>query len=44
MADAPQIRPARAEDAAGIAATLRDLGWFAQNYLNPLAADLGAAA
>jgi GNAT superfamily N-acetyltransferase len=29
MVDAPQIRPARVEDTAGIAATLRDLGWFA---------------
>jgi len=28
MVDTPQIRPARAGDAAGIAETLRDLGWF----------------
>ena len=29
MGNTPLIRLARAEDAAGIAATLRDLGWFA---------------
>jgi GNAT superfamily N-acetyltransferase len=28
MTDTSTIRPARSEDAAGIAATLRDLGWF----------------
>jgi GNAT superfamily N-acetyltransferase len=28
MTDTPQIRPARAGDVPGIAATLRDLGWF----------------
>jgi GNAT superfamily N-acetyltransferase len=28
MNETPEIRPTRPEDAAGIAATLRDLGWF----------------
>jgi hypothetical protein len=30
VASEPRIRPARPDDAAGIAATLRDLGWFEQ--------------
>jgi hypothetical protein len=30
MASEPRIRPARPDDAARIAATLRDLGWFEQ--------------
>jgi GNAT superfamily N-acetyltransferase len=37
MADTPQIRPARAGDAAGIAATLRDLGWFTHIEEEPVA-------
>jgi GNAT superfamily N-acetyltransferase len=36
MADTPQIRPARAEDVAGIAATLRDLGWFTHIEAEPV--------
>jgi len=29
VSDTPEIRPAQSGDVAGIAATLRDLGWFA---------------
>jgi GNAT superfamily N-acetyltransferase len=36
MTDTPQIRLARAADAAGIAATLRDLGWFAHIEEEPV--------
>ena len=38
MSEPPEIRPARPEDAAGIAATLRDLGWFAHINDEPVEA------
>jgi GNAT superfamily N-acetyltransferase len=38
VSDEPDIRPARPEDAAGIAATLRDLGWFAHIQDEPVVA------
>src|SRR6478735_7554482 len=38
MGNTPLIRLARAEDAAGIAATLRDLGWFAHIEDEPVEA------
>jgi len=37
MGNTPVIRLARAADAAGIAATLRDLGWFAHIQDEPVA-------
>jgi GNAT superfamily N-acetyltransferase len=36
MGNTPVIHPARADDAAGIAATLRDLGWFAHIQDEPV--------
>jgi GNAT superfamily N-acetyltransferase len=38
MGNTPVIRSARAADACGIAATLRDLGWFAHIQDEPVAA------
>jgi GNAT superfamily N-acetyltransferase len=38
MSDAPVIRPAEARDVPGIAATLRDLGWFAHIEDEPVEA------
>jgi GNAT superfamily N-acetyltransferase len=44
MRNTPEIRPARAGDAAGIAATLRDLGWFAQIEGEPVEATVERVA
>jgi hypothetical protein len=44
MRNTPEIRPARAGDAAGIAATLRDLGWFAHIEGEPVEATVERVA
>jgi hypothetical protein len=44
MRNTPEIRPARAGDAAGIASTLRDLGWFAHIEGEPVEATVERVA
>ena len=44
MSDTPQIRPARAEDATGIAETLRDLGLFEHLAHEPVEATVERVA